>query len=91
MSGNVYDGACGEHDSLLVTCDTLADIIGFEQRPVFASSRNGDIQHSLADITRARRDLGYEPKVGFREGLHRTIAWYAANLRNDVRLDQVAV
>lgn len=91
VSGNVYNVACGEQHSLLDTYDTLADIIGFEQRPVFASSRNGDIQHSLADITRARRDLGYEPKVGFREGLHRTIAWYAANLRSDVRLDQVAV
>ena len=35
--------------------------------------------HSLADITQARRILGYEPKIMFEEGLRKTVEWYRAN------------
>ena len=38
--------------------------------------RTGDIKHSLADIGKARRILGYTGRVKFAEGLERTIAWY---------------
>jgi nucleoside-diphosphate-sugar epimerase len=34
------------------------------------------VKHSLADISRAEEHLGYKPKVGFEEGLNRTVAWY---------------
>jgi nucleoside-diphosphate-sugar epimerase len=37
----------------------------------------GDVQHSSADISAARRDLGYAPTVDLKEGLRRTIEWYA--------------
>ena len=47
------------------------------RRPVeYAPARAGDIAHSLADISRARAALGYEPKVNFHEGLRRTLLWY---------------
>ena len=39
-------------------------------------SRAGDVRYSLADITRTRRDLGYEPAVTFEVGLRDTVRWY---------------
>src|SRR5690242_21441467 len=41
--------------------------------PEYREPRAGDVRHSRADISRARALLGYEPSVGFREGLARTI------------------
>ena len=91
VSGKVYNVACGENHTLLKTYQTLAEIIGYADQPIFSSSRNGDIQHSLADITKARADFGYSPSIGFKDGLRRTIAWYAGSLRMDVQLTSVAV
>ncbi len=44
--------------------------------PLFAPARKGDIKHSLADISLARKLLGYEVKVNFTEGIKRTVEWY---------------
>jgi nucleoside-diphosphate-sugar epimerase len=78
VSGNVYNVACGERVSLLATYRILAEMLRMNQGPVFAPPRTGDIRHSLADISRAQQDLGYNPKVSFIEGLRRTVEWYAA-------------
>jgi len=43
---------------------------------VFTPERAGDVRHSLADISRAEKHLGYRPKVAFEDGLSRTIEWY---------------
>jgi nucleoside-diphosphate-sugar epimerase len=42
----------------------------------YRETRVGDVKHSLADITRAREFLGYEPQVGLEEGLRHTIDWW---------------
>ena len=78
VSGKVYNIACGSSYSLLETFRILADIFSFRGEPVFGPLRAGDIQHSLADITRATTDLGYRPSVDFLEGLSRTVEWYAS-------------
>ena len=44
--------------------------------PEFTDSRPGDVRHSHAAVEEARRHLGYEPTVGFEEGLRRTVAWF---------------
>jgi nucleoside-diphosphate-sugar epimerase len=85
VSGNVYNVACGERVSLLETYRILAEMLRMNQGPVYAPPRTGDIRHSLADISRAKQDLGYDPKVSFIEGLRRTVNWYAEdefNLRH---------
>lgn len=78
VSGNVYNVACGTSYTLLQTFEILAEILSFRDRPVFGAARNGDIQHSLADIRKAASDLGYQPTVDFLEGLKRTVDWYAS-------------
>jgi nucleoside-diphosphate-sugar epimerase len=54
----------------------LRELIGYKGEPAYAEARAGDIKDSLADIERAKKLLGYEPKVDFREGLRRTVEWY---------------
>ena len=80
VAGKVYNVACGQQQSLLETYRMIAKLTGFKEDPLFGPPRTGDVQHSLADISRAQRDLGYQPTVAFLEGLRRTIAWYASKM-----------
>jgi UDP-glucose 4-epimerase len=78
VAGQVYNVACGERVSLNRLVDELRDLLGSDVEPVYAAPRAGDIRHSLADLTKARAELGYEPSVLLREGLERTIAHFRA-------------
>lgn len=73
VAGKVYNVACGERVTLNRLVAELGDLLSAEVRPVYAAPRPGDIKHSLADLTLARRELGYEPAIGLRDGLERTI------------------
>ncbi len=74
--GRVFNSACGRRITLNETFRLLQRLTRYRGAPEYASERPGDIKHSLADITAARRALGYEPVVSFEEGLQRTVAWY---------------
>lgn len=76
----VYNIACGEQTSLLELFNGLNSEAGTDLQPVFGPERLGDVKHSLADITKARKLLGYEPDIAVAEGLGRTFAWYRAQL-----------
>ena len=76
----VYNIACGEQTSLLELFNGLNSEAGTDLQPVFGPERLGDVKHSLADITKARKLLGYEPDIAVGEGLSRTFAWYRAQL-----------
>ncbi len=76
VAGRVFNVACGEKHSLIKTYGVLARLLGYKGKPEFGPERAGDIRDSLADITAAREAFGYEPHVGFEEGLARTVAWY---------------
>lgn len=75
-AGEVFNVACGARYSLLDLVAELRKATGREIAPLFAPPRAGDIKHSLASIEKARRGLGFEPRVGFGEGLAKTLAWY---------------
>ncbi|HYE74723.1 MAG TPA: LPS biosynthesis protein WbpP, partial [Blastocatellia bacterium] len=57
-------------------------IIGTNLKPQYLDTRAGDVRHSLADISRARQLLGYEPLVGLAEGLQQTVTWYREQSRS---------
>jgi UDP-glucose 4-epimerase len=76
-NGRAFNVARGERTSLLEILDYLGDAFNQTLRRNHERSRDGDVQHSLADISRAQQLLGYRPQVAFREGLTRTLAWYA--------------
>lgn len=71
--GEVFSIACGERQSLIDLVDNLNRILGKDAKPVFAESRKGDVKHSLADIQKAKRILGYRVIVDFLCGLELTI------------------
>jgi UDP-glucose 4-epimerase len=73
--GQVYNIGTGRGTSVLDLVSSLNRLFGNDLRPQHGPSRAGDIRHSCADISRARRDIGYEPTVLFEDGLMRTIAW----------------
>jgi UDP-glucose 4-epimerase len=86
VSGEVFNIACGERHTLLETYQIIANALHFTRGPKFLPARKGDIHHSLADISRAREHLGYEPRAGFRTGLKRTIEWYRDEMRRSAEL-----
>ena len=76
VAGKVFNVACGERHTVNRTFAVLAELLSFREQPIYGPPRTGDIQNSLADISAAREAFGYEVKVGFEEGLRRTVAWY---------------
>ena len=82
VSGKVYNVACGQSLNLI---DLLQEICRLRDRPYdpqFAPPRTGDVKHSWADISAAERDLGYKALVELKEGLRRTVAYYADRYRS---------
>jgi UDP-glucose 4-epimerase len=77
--GSVFNASCGERISLLELAAALGERFGVDVTPVHEEARPGDVQHSQACIDLAREYLGYEPLVGFAEGIERTVAWYRDN------------
>ena len=71
--GEVFNIACGERQSLIDLVNNLNRILGKDVKPVFAEPRKGDVKHSLADIQKAKRMLGYRVIVDFLSGLELTI------------------
>jgi UDP-glucose 4-epimerase len=74
--GNVYNIGNGLSTSVLDLVRELNLLLGKQIQPVFGPPRAGDVRNSQADISRARRDLGYEPTISFAEGLRRTLQAY---------------
>ena len=72
--------ACGARFTLNELYAQVAELVGSKQKPRYAAPRAGDVKHSMADITKARKLIGFEPKVDFRTGLRRTVDWYRASL-----------
>src|SRR5579864_759634 len=80
-SGMVFNGGTGARITLNQVLKLLEKITGKKVAARHDPPRNGDIRDSQADISLARKTLGYEPSVLFEEGLRRTWAWYEASHR----------
>ena len=76
VAGRVYNVANGRSTSLLELLNCLARLLEMEVQPIHEPARVGDVRESLADITAARRELGYEPEIELEEGLRRSIDYY---------------
>lgn len=76
VSGQVFNVACGEATTLLEVVAAVGKQLGVNLVARHEAPRAGDIKHSLADIEKAKKLLGYTASVSFAEGLKRTIEWY---------------
>ena len=79
-SGEVFNIANGGREYLIDIYGMLTRALGVEAEPLFGPERRGDIKHSNADISKAKRILGYEPDYNFAQGLEEAINWYKENL-----------
>jgi UDP-glucose 4-epimerase len=73
VAGGVYNIACGQRTTLNELAAILREEMGADVAAVHGGPRAGEVRHSLADISLARRELGYEPRISLTEGLHLTI------------------
>lgn len=78
-SGKVFNGGTGARITLNEVLKMMGKITGKNIEAKYDPPRAGDIRDSQADVSLARKILGYEPKVMFEEGLRRTWDWYRAN------------
>jgi len=78
--GEVVNIACGEAVTVNAIIKMINEIVGKNVKPIYAPARPGDVKHSLADITLAKRLIGFKPTVLFKPGLELAINWYRDNL-----------
>ena len=78
VAGEVFNVGCGSRTSLLEIIAMLEAIVGRSLARRHAPSRSGDVAHTLADLSKAKQLLGYEPLVGFEDGLKRTVEYFRA-------------
>lgn len=73
VTGEAFNVGRGGRVTVNELVETLNDLLGTDLDPVYEPARPGDVRHSDADVSKATRLLGYEPTVGFEEGLRRTV------------------
>jgi UDP-glucose 4-epimerase len=72
VAGETFNIACGERTSLNGLLDAFEALTGRQADANYVAPRPGEVRHSLADISRARESLGYEPRIDVRRGLELT-------------------
>ncbi len=75
-AGHAFNVACGASWTLNEVIDQLREIIGTEGDISYGPPLPGDVPKTEASTEKAKKLLGYEPLVGAREGLERTVVWY---------------
>ncbi len=76
IGGHIINMADGRSTTLLQLLELLAKYLGVKVEPDFQPPRIGDVRESLADISQARKLLGYEPATTLEQGLAQTIDYY---------------
>ena len=79
-AGNAFNIAYGGREYLIDIYYDLCRALGKNVEPNFGPDRAGDIKHSNADISKARKLLGYDPEYDFARGIELAIEWYQKNL-----------
>ena len=79
-SGQAFNIAYGGREYLIDIYYVLTKALKKDIEPIFGPDRPGDIKHSNADISKAKKYLGYEPEWSFEKGIHEAIEWYKANM-----------
>lgn len=81
-SGEVFNLGCGSRTTVRFLAEKINEIANSNISPFYGKPRPGDIKHSYADISKARKLLKYQPVVSFEEGLERTIQWYKEKMKH---------
>lgn len=79
--GEVLNIGRGESITVNALLELIAELMNKNLNPVYEDRQVGDVEHTLADITKAKELLGWKPKVSLKEGLRRFIEWYVLSAR----------
>jgi len=79
LSGEMVNVALGRRTTLNELYGMIQDVVGTQIDPQYGPTREGDVKHSEADISRAVELLGYETLVSVEDGIRRTVDWYRDN------------
>ena len=79
-AGEAFNIGAGGREYLIDVYNDICDALGVKVEPIFGPPRAGDIRDSNADISKARKMLGYDPEYDFAKGIALAIDWYKANL-----------
>lgn len=79
--GQVFNVACGKNYTILALVKLLNKIMQANIKPVFKPIRKGDVMHTLADISKIKKILGFKPTVNFQEGLIETVVFFKNSIK----------
>lgn len=79
--GKVINIGRGKETSINELIHAIAKIMSYDGEIVYDKPRAADVRRHLADVTLAKKLIGFRPTVSLEEGLHRTVAWYVDNSR----------
>lgn len=79
-AGEAFNIGAGGREFLIDVYHDLCKALGKDVEPHFGSARAGDIRDSNADISKAKKLLGYDPEYDFAKGINLAIGWYKENL-----------
>jgi len=79
-AGEAFNIAYGGRVFMTDLYNRIAELLGSDVKPIYGPDRPGDIKHSNADISKARRLLGYDPDYSFHDGIKLCVEWYKENL-----------
>ena len=74
--GRIYNIGGGSRVTLAATLELLSDIMQVQPQIEYKPAAAGDQRHTSADTTRARTEIGFDPRVNLEEGLRRQVEWY---------------
>ena len=78
VAGEAFNIGCGAQTSLNQLIEKLNGILGSQVKPTYEAARKGDVRHSVADVSKAGKMLGYTPAVSLEDGLRKVLDWYRA-------------
>ncbi len=79
VAGEAFNIGCGTRTTLNQLIEKLNQLLGTQLKPAYEAPRKGDVRHSLADIGKAARMMGYAPATSLETGLQRVLEWYRMN------------
>jgi UDP-glucose 4-epimerase len=77
--GGTFNLAVGEGTTIVALAETVKKLLGSSSEIRIKESRTGEVIRFIADISKAKKAIGYDPKINFAEGIERAVEWYRAN------------
>lgn len=76
---DTYNLAFGEGTTILRLAEKMIELVGSDSEISLTEARTGEVTHYIADISKAKKAFGYDPKTSFNEGIAKSVEWYEEN------------